>query len=205
MKLYELFKNCVEGKYIHTKNGGDYFSKRLGNTLYIYFQCSNGKEDWKNNLDFPAKPYNKMGKFTWFIHRGFSRVWKSVKPFIRDIIKDNTIENIVIVGYSHGAALAALCHEYIWFNRPDLREKFVGYGFGCPRIFGGLKPKKLAIRWKRFTVIRNIDDIVTHVPPLIFGYSHIGNIIKIGKRGKYSKVDAHRPENILKELMENDL
>ena len=62
MKLYELFKNCVEGKYIHTENGGDYFSKRLGNTLYIYFQCSNGKEDWKNNLDFPAKPYNKIGK-----------------------------------------------------------------------------------------------------------------------------------------------
>lgn len=205
MKLYELFKNCVEGKYIHTENGGDYFSKRLGNTLYIYFQCSNGKEDWKNNLDFPAKPYSKMGKFTWFIHRGFSRVWKSVKPFIRDIIKDNTIKNIVIVGYSHGAALAALCHEYIWFNRPDLREKFVGYGFGCPRIFWGLKPPKLALRWKRFTVIRNIDDIVTHAPPLIFGYSHVGNIIKIGKRGKYSKVDAHRPENILKELMENDL
>ena len=98
-----------------------------------------------------------------------------------------------------------MCHEYIWFNRPDLREKIVGYGFGCPRIFWGLKPKKLAIRWKSFTVIRNIDDIVTHVPPLIFGYSHIGNIIKIGKRGKYSMVDAHRPENILKELIENDL
>lgn len=205
MKLYELFKNCVEGKYNHTENGGDYFSKRIGNTLYIYFQCSNGKEDWKNNLDFPARPYDKMGKFTWFIHRGFSRVWKSVKPLIRDIIKDVTIKNIVIVGYSHGAALAALCHEYVWFNRPDLRGKFVGYGFGCPRIFWGLKPKKLALRWKRFTVIRNIDDIVTHVPPFLLGYSHVGNIIEIGKRGKYSKVDAHRPENILHELKEIDL
>ena len=102
--------------------------------------------------------------------------------------------------YSHGAALAVLCHEYVWYNRPDLRDRICGYGFGCPRVFWGFRTKKRMQRWKRFTVIRNVDDIVTHVPLAIWGYSHVGSMIKIGEKGKYSPVDAHRPENIMAEL-----
>lgn len=202
MKLSKLFKKCVSNTYTHVENDGDYSVERDGNTLYIYFECSNGKADWKNNLDFPAKPYRKMGKFVWFAHRGFVRVWKSIEPHIAVLIKDQTLTNIITVGYSHGAALAVLCHEYVWFNRLDLRDKIEGYGFGCPRVIWGFKPKKLARRWERFTVIRNIDDIVTHVPPAIWGYSHVGKIVKIGERDKYSAVDAHRPENIRHELEE---
>ena len=59
-------------------------------------------------------------------------------------------------------------------------------------------------RWERFTVIRNVDDIVTHVPPAIWGYSHVGSMIKIGEKGKYSPVDAHRPENIMAELRQRE-
>ena len=52
------------------------------------------------------------------------------------------------------------------------------------------------------TVVRNIDDIVTHLPPKILGFTHVGKMLEIGKRGKYSSVDAHRPENIMRELLE---
>jgi hypothetical protein len=55
-------------------------------------------------------------------------------------------------------------------------------------------------RWERFTVIRNIDDIVTHLPPRALGYTHVGHVLEIGEKGTYSRVDAHRPENILAEL-----
>jgi hypothetical protein len=49
----------------------------------------------------------------------------------------------VVVGYSHGGALAAFCHECVWFHRPDLREKgLLGYGFEAPRIYAGFKVKK---------------------------------------------------------------
>ena len=106
--------------------------------------------------------------------------------------------------YSHGAALAVLCHEYVWYNRPDLRDLICGYGFGCPRVFWGFRTKKRMQRWERFTVIRNVDDIVTHVPPAIWGYSHVGSMIKIGEKGKYSPVDAHRPENIMAELRQRE-
>ncbi len=200
MTLAGYFKRCIYRDYIHIENSGDYAVERRGSTVYIYLECSNGITDWKNNFDFPAKPYKRMGRTIWFAHRGFLRVWKSVEPYIENVVKDQTVANIIIVGYSHGAALAVLCHEYVWYNRPDLREKIEGYGFGCPRVFWGIKTKKLAQRWERFKVIRNLNDIVTHVPPAILGFSHVGTMITIGEKGKYSMVDAHRPENMAKEL-----
>jgi hypothetical protein len=198
--LSYIFDKCVNAKYTHVENSGDYCIERHGTTLYIYLECSNGSTDWKNNLDFPAKPYKRMGRTVWFAHRGFLRVWKSIEDYVAPFIKDPTVRDIVVVGYSHGAALAVLCHEYIWYHRPDLRNQIEGYGFGCPRVFWGIKTKKLKQRWERFIVIRNIDDIVTHVPPFMLGFSHVGQMISIGKKGKYNSIDAHRPENIMAEL-----
>ena len=200
MQLLHLFKKCVYGTYIHVENAGDYYTERIGTVLYIYLECSHGRRDWLNNLDFPAKPYKRMGQVTWFAHRGFVRVWKSIEPYLEELVSDKTLTGITIVGYSHGAALAVLCHEYVWYHRPDLRHKIQGYGFGCPRVFWGFKTPQLARRWKGFTVLRNIDDVVTHMPPAIWGFSHVGKMIRIGEKGKYSKIDAHRPENIIAEL-----
>lgn len=50
MKLSHLFRGCVNGKYIHVENSGDYYTDRIRNTLYIYLECSNGTVDWLNNF-----------------------------------------------------------------------------------------------------------------------------------------------------------
>ena len=200
MKLSKLFKRCLDIKYIHVENAGDYALDYKCGTLYIYFQHSSGIEDWKNNIDFPAKPYERMGKNVWFAHRGFLKVWKSMEPHLERYVKDRRYKNIITVGYSHGAALAALCHEYVWFNRPDLRGTLEGYGFGSPRVLWGLPSLPYKYRWERFCVIRNIDDLVTHLPPAAFGYFHVGKVREVGERDKYSSIDAHRPESYIREL-----
>lgn len=198
--LYELLSECLNIPYETVGISANYATRTDKDTLYIFFEASNGKNDWKINLDFPAKPYKRMGTATWFAHRGFLDTWKEIEPFLTDTVLAKNIKNIVITGYSHGAAIAVLCHEYAWYNRPDLRENISGYGFGAPRVFWGLRTLELLRRWERFTVIRNIDDAVTHVPPAALGYSHVGNMLTVGKKGKYSAVDAHRAQNILAEL-----
>lgn len=200
MRLCELFRRCLDADYVHTPNSGDYATERIGGTLYVYLEHSDGDVDWKNNMDFPARPYKRMGQTVWFAHRGFLKVWKSIEPYLADKIADPAVGKIVTVGYSHGAALAVLCHEYVWYHRPDLRESIEGYGFGCPRVIWGKRRDDLMERWKKFTVIRNLDDIVTHLPPTFLGYTHIGEMLEIGEMGKYSPADAHREENILAEL-----
>ena len=208
--LLSLFRRCLNAKYIHIEeNSADYALEEddCGKTLFIFFQWSNGKEDWKNNFDFAAEPYKDMD-VRWKCHRGFLRVWKTIEPYIKDNILDTKYSAIRIVGYSHGSAIATLAHEYVWFNRPDLRQKtnendwgLMSYGFGCPRVFFGKIPKELKERWLTFLPIRNINDIVTHVPPVLFGYRHVARVVKIGEKGKLIRyrwldcVSAHYPKN----------
>lgn len=199
-EILDLYQRCLKAKYIHVENDGDYALERKGGILYLYLQWSHGKVDWRNNFNFWAKPYKRMG-CKWYCHRGFLKVWKSIEPYIKNEICDPTVKGVVIVGYSHGAALAGLAHEYVWFNRPDLRSHLVGLGFGAPRFYWGFRVKtKLKERWANFHPIRNIDDIVTHLPPAAFGFCHVNKLIKIGKKGKFNKISAHYSDSYIATL-----
>ncbi len=203
LNLLELFERCLDADYITVEDGASFALEREGERLYIFFEKSEGAEDWKNNLDFSAvgaraEIYGE-GNDSFYCHGGFLRVWKSLLPYINGALLDLNFREMVIVGYSHGAALALLCHEYIWYSRHDLRGRIYGFGFGCPRVIWGHTPRERE-RWQNFYVIRNIDDIVTHLPPRILGFRHEGTLIKIGRAGRYSRIDAHRAENYIRSL-----
>lgn len=200
MQESTLFRRCLEKAYIHVENGGDYATEYREGILYVYFEHSKGAIDWKNNLDFPALPYRSMKEGRWYAHRGFVRVWKSVEKHLSRLILDTSLRGIVIVGYSHGAALAVLCHEYATFHRKDLSGKIAGYAFGCPRVYWGYG-KARKDRWENFFVYRNGEDIVTHLPPVFLGYRHVGRMIKIGEKSRHNPIDAHRPENVYRALL----
>lgn len=139
-------------------------------TIYVLFEESNGKEDWKNNFDFlpvPIKPYKRMKK-TWFAHKGFVKVYHSVRDKVmnvtRELIVNHSDHKVVVGGWSHGGALAQLCAEDIYYNlgvKPTLTT------FGSPRVFYG----KVAERTIRQAVAddsrqyENGSDIVPKVPP----------------------------------------
>lgn len=196
MKLSELFSRCLKAQYTRLDGGVDVAFKEENGTLYIYFEDSDGITDWKINLDFPVEFYPLVGIYA---HRGFLRSWKIAQEHLRDIIASARGET-VCVGYSHGGALALLCHGYIWQERPELRGFLSAYGFGAPRVLWGRQNEKTEKIWRNFTVIRNINDAVTHLPPKSFGYFHPGTLLEIGAHGTYSAFEAHKSENILTEL-----
>lgn len=207
--LQHLFKTLLnlEPKFIHLENDASYYVQREDNTLFIFFEWSNGKNDWKNNFKFAAKsiayskkPYKDMPN-PWRVHRGFLSVWNVIKPYIEDLLRDCTIKRVIISGYSHGSAIALLCHEYVMFNRPDVRVR--SYAFGGPRVICGKIPKEVKERLRGFVLIQNGSDIVTHLPPVLFGYRHIGTIIKVGKVNRFFlSIKDHFPENYMEALNE---
>lgn len=197
--LFELFKSILNTKYTHLKEEtASYWYSKNGKTLTIRFEWSNGKTDWLNNLDFPAKPYRDMEN-KWYAHRGFLRVWKVIEPHLKDAINDTKIKKINISGYSHGAAIALLCHEYCRYNRPDC--EITGIGFGCPRVIWGFLKAPVKERLKGFTVVRNKRDIVTHVPPAIFGFRHPDGLLKIDDGCKSNSLKDHLAEEYLSSLI----
>lgn len=201
-ELRLLFKICsINGIYERKGDNVDYAfieNKQCG-ILYIFFEPSDSKADWRNNFAFARRPYNDM-EIEYKVHGGFLKCWKTIDDLVIEKITEKGANgqykwnNVVVVGYSHGGALAALCHECVWFHRPDLRagNALRGYGFEAPRVFGGLWiPAALRERWRTFKVYRNKNDLVTHMPPILFGFRHVGEIVKIGKDSKCGPIGAH--------------
>lgn len=187
MKMSELFHMCAyDVEYQQVGDSVNYAFMNKGTTLYIYFQGSNSITDWVRNFLFGKRPYKDM-EDPYRVHRGFLSAWKEVEDIIIEKIEEKNKKDefrwkkVVVVGYSHGGALAGLCHECVWFHRPDLREVgLLGYGFEAPRFYAGYQVKdELKARWSTFIVIRTNNDIVTHCPPWIFGYHHVGTVLKI--------------------------
>lgn len=195
-KLSELFYECAFDNvpWQEVGLGVNYAFVEEGTTLYIYFQGSSQKVDWIRNFLFRKVPFKDIDvKFR--VHKGFLSAWKEVEDIIinkvcekKEILVSETEarfeykwRQIIIVGYSHGGALSGICHEVVWYHRPDLRKnKLFGFGFESPRFYAGFRVKKaLRERWANYTVIRDHNDIVTHCPPVIFGYTHVGKILKI--------------------------
>lgn len=195
--MKSIFEKIRKAEYTHLEDGASFTFEKQNGKLYLLFEWSNGLDDWKNNFNFPAKPYRDMEN-KWHAHRGFLKVWKIIEPYLKDVIMDKETNKIIIAGYSHGAAIAVLCHEYCKYNRPD--ADITGYGFGCPRVLWGRMSKAVKKRFEGFYVIRNSGDIVTHVPPAIFGFRHVGNLLEIGEHSDYNIIDAHRSPNYKKEL-----
>ena len=176
--LLEKFEACTTILYTHVENDGSFAVNKNGNRMTLFFEKSNGLTDWWNNFYFPAKPYRRM-KNLWFCHRGFLKVWKSIEPYIVQEINDPSIKEIDIIGYSHGGAVAQLCYEYVKFNRPDV--SVTGVGFGAPRVLWGFACKTVKARFEGFKVVRNGKDLITHLPPLLFGFRHICEVVKVGE------------------------
>ncbi len=201
--MRSLFDRCYNAEYIRAAESGDYAIEVEGSTIYLLFEWSNGREDWRNNFDFPAKPY-KHTEVTWRVHRGFLRVWKAMRDDIEQSVatiiefERGNIDRIVCVGYSHGAAIALLATEDMEYHHGQA-IRVEGLGFGAPRVLWGIVPEQIKHRLRHFTPVRNIPDIVTHLPPAVFGFRHI-NLLTVGKRRKYNVIDAHRAEAYQAEL-----
>lgn len=194
--MLRKFQECLNAVYTTVENDGSYAVSRRGRTLKLFFEKSNGRIDWLNNIDFPAKPYRDMADL-WFCHRGFLEVWKSIEPYVAGYIVDPLIREVEIVGYSHGGAIAALCHEYVKFNRPEVEVS--GLGFGAPRVVWGFPNERVLSRFEGFTVVRNGNDFITHLPPSIFGFRHVGRLLEIGESVR--AVKDHYRQNYINALI----
>lgn len=197
-----LFKQCFDG--FTSIRGVDFKILADGEHLYIFFEGSRQRRDWFLNFLFPATPYKNMdAQETWKAHRGFVKAFKTIDDILKPVIIDKHWSHITIVGYSHGGALAMLCHEFCWYHRQDIKSRIHTYAFGAPRVLYGRPRNGVLSRWANFKMYRNMKDIVTHVPPSILGFTHVGKVVKIQDATndviveKWGPIDSHRPENYI--------
>lgn len=180
-----------------------------GDVLFIYFQGSRDHSGWdwfRNFFHFPWRNPGYSGCRSYLCHSGYLMAWMEVKDVIINKITETDEEGyykfnqIIIVGYSFGGAMAVLCKECCWYYRHDIDKYTTGYAFESPRVLFGLwMPKKLRRRWKNFFIYRNKHDIVTHVPFRFLGFIHPVKPLYIGYN-THGPFKDHKSENVLAAL-----
>ena len=201
MKLTDLFLDNLKEDYIKVGQSVSYKFRETDDTLIIQLESSSELIDWIRNFKFKKRPYRDM-LIPYKVHGGFLEAWKEIEDIIIEKVKSKDWQHIIVVGYSHGASLAVLCHECVWYNIPH-KERVTTYAFEPARVYGSWKVKpELLERWKNFYWFRNHNDLVTHVPPWLLGYCHVGNRINIGKNKKYGPLKSHYPQSVYDSLVE---
>lgn len=171
--MKEIFGRTIKGPWVTSGEDVQYRIERGADGTWLYFQQTSSKGDWLHNFDGWAKPYRWMGN-TWYAHRGFVRLWHSVRDEIMAALSADKAVNVA--GYSQGAALAVLAHEDLAYHGKVVR----GYGFACPRVVWMRFDREVEGRWKDFTRYSVRGDIVTMLPPWLLGYEHVGKEVKVG-------------------------
>lgn len=182
--MRDLLIKTLRGPWSTAGDNTQYRVEVIDDTVYLLFQGSSQDQDWKYNFDFPATAY-KDQPVPWKAHRGFVNAWQVAQDQIMmDVAKVKGRRKLIIAGYSHGGALAILAHEDLFYHNADPET----YTFGAPRVLW-LPKKKIRERFENLTNIVNRGDIVTHVPPYLIGYRHVGKIHRIGQH----RMVSHRP------------
>jgi len=165
------------------ENGVQYFIGKNYRTgrLIIAFRGTDSFQDLCTDMRFwkTKIPYESMDKQSKIrVHSGFCEAYKHSK--VRDVIHQHVkgARDIYVTGHSYGAALAILCGLDLQYNFPD--KYFEVVVFGCPRIGNRHFAKSYNRRVVKTVRFENGNDLVTKIPPAIFGFRHAGIKIHIG-------------------------
>ncbi len=179
--VYIPSKTAIKTEYINNKKTDiQYILRVYPKRILVAFRGTDSCRDMLTNLDFFKKTVcNIRNTENVRIHRGFlksyteAKIFDAISKYITDEIKD-----IELTGHSYGGALALICAADLLCHFPDKNYDVVV--FGAPRI-GNRAFAKFYNSHLPYTVrIENGNDIITKLPPPIFGYRHVGEKFHIG-------------------------
>ncbi|MCM8525394.1 MAG: lipase family protein [Lentisphaeraceae bacterium] len=151
-ELLKIFKERTQFAY----------AVKIDNTVFLIFQGSCSREDAFLDANFFPKKEESFA-----MHRGFSKAFSYLWPQIETFVNELKDEKLIIAGHSLGGALAYIASTRVRFHSV--------YTFGAPRVsFGNSDHSQKNIF--RFV---NCSDIVSTLPPAVFGFRHAGKMIFI--------------------------
>ena len=202
-KSFEMKYNDVtytwKGVVTHANYEINYDNKR--NVIQVHFQGTNDLPDWFTNFLFIPKYYDTFiwnnKKITLKVHNSWAAMYKVMKHFIRNGVKDllalHKDAEVEVIGWSLGSGQAQLCVQDLYYN---LGIKSHLFTFGSvnlfkKNIFNRNKIKKyLRSCCKEYHLFCNRNDIVTYVVPRIFGFIKID---RINVKGKFNFFGLFKP------------
>lgn len=220
--LYRYFTMCrVAWKPRETyKETGwelDYFYDEETNTLalaiveddilHLVFRSSqapDNKVDLHYNLKISKRRDDIFPQENIRAYSGFLEKYHAIRPdILKRVHQDGTGRPVMLLGHSGGGAIAALAYMDLTQLYPEKEMAAVTYGM--PRVFNRHGAAWFEEHYEQFIRIVNGRDAIPNMPPALFGYRHVGRLIRIGRRPLYkiySTYDHYRGyRTVLKEML----
>lgn len=154
--------------------------ERDGITYVVADKTNGTMKSWLYNLQGAKAPYKHMNQ-KFYVHRGFLYIYKQLRDEFITYMKSVKHNKIVIMGYSQGGAVAQIIYEDLVYNLPELNaDQFDCWIYGAPRAFSIFNKKEVMRRCPNVKRFVNGQDLVSRVPFVFMGYSHIAKKIQIG-------------------------
>jgi len=174
----------------------DYFYNEETNTLgvfllregvlHIAFRSSQAMEslvDLKYNSRIGLKKIPFIDNSGIRVFGGFLEKYMSIREEVHDRIENSEVNRIILVGHSGGGAMASIAFLDLTHQYPDINLK--GVVFGPVRTYNKAGAKWFLEHQNNFIRIVNGRDMFSNLPPSIFGYRHVGRLIRMGSRPWY--------------------
>lgn len=177
-------------------------------TLYIVFRGSNQPIDWINNFQLRQQIYpygdgNSEVKF----HRGFMAAYFAVRSAVLSACEAVEVRQIISTGHSLGGALAVIAGLDIQYNITSRDQSQISvYTYGAPRVGNEAMVDSYNRRVPDSSRFVYGWDVVTRVPRLWQGYTHVDEEFFLGSRWTWQvisrRVRDHAIQNYIDALAE---
>ena len=179
-----------------------YIVRMSSRRLYVVYRGTDDTEDLMHDADLflepldPAIAHVKDAK----VHRGFQCIYKDLKasvvPRVDAFMTDDDHNNLTFVGFSMGAAVAAIAALAFATKFPGGRVSFVG--LGMPRVGNQAWARAFDASVPDAVRVVNGCDCICKVP---FGnsYTHVGRDVHVGH------TDMHPNIPVLTALVDHKL
>lgn len=172
--------------------------------VFVAFRGTDSLRDVQLDVKFKKQSARRLtGEEKSKIHRGFLEAFfcENFQEKLFSKLKNSGAQKIYFTGHSLGGAMAVLAA--LDYRLKEQNSEIWVITFGCPRVgnraFCRLYERKIL----EVVHVQNGNDIVTKMPPRLFGYSLPGAVYHIGKRrviGAFSAKE-HRQKAYFERLL----
>lgn len=162
---------------------------------YLFLIGSNEMIDWFHNFwfRFMRTPYKEKGTNRKIkVHSGFFNSYLLIRDLVHEKVRED--ENILVYGQSLGGALATFAALDIQYNFPE--KEVACLTTGAPRVGNRYFQESYDRRVPTTIRIKYGADIVTQLPPLLFGFRHVGTQVHLNPKKGWSVGDHMMPNYI---------
>ncbi|MDF2670936.1 MAG: lipase, partial [Paenibacillus sp.] len=134
--------------------------------IIVAFRGTSTTADWISNSIARQEKFKYVRDAGW-THSGFTRIYTSIRPQIRSVLKElPDHKTLYVTGHSLGGALASLCALDSAVNTPFHNPRL--YTYGSPRVGDPAFVKALGRTIACSHRVANPYDLVPHLPPIVY-------------------------------------